>query len=470
MLKKLAGWLHDVPIEDPVDRRNAPMLQIVLLILGALPPLMWLYRVFALDVPWRPGETVSLITSLLISAVALFCFGLIRKGRFQWAVRQLLVVVAVMLVLAYASSGVNRQSYEAPLHVMWMFIAGMMIGRRALWAMYGVLVLALVAGMIAEAQSPAGNGRYYFGDPIARGVMFLLIAIVVDRTIMAMRASLEEATRRSHELSFAYQRLKMEIAAHEQAREQLIHTQKVTATGHMASGIAHDFNHLLTLILGYVERGRDAKDAAETVEVLTGVESAARRAVAITRKLLHFSRQEVSRSEVFDTRDALLEMQPMLRQTLGAGIAFDMRCPEVPCRILFDRGEFALIILNITANAADAMSAGGRFRITVRGPSPEDGTIGIELLDNGSGISPEIRDDVLKPFFTTKPLGRGTGLGLSVARDLILAYEGDIRFDSSPGLGTCFHIRLPAVIDARLEAEAENNPVGAQARAYQVST
>ncbi|QDH70827.1 sensor histidine kinase [Marilutibacter alkalisoli] len=429
MVKKLVVWLRRTSIKDPVDRRNAPMLQVVLLMLGTLPPLMWLYRIVALDVPWRPGETVGLVTSLLICAVAFFCFALIRHGRFQWAVRQLLVVVAVILVIAYAGSGVVAQTYEQPLHVMWLFIAGTMVGRRALWGMYGALLVALMAGMLADAQR---TGEYYFGDPVARGVMFLLIAIVVDRTVAAMRSSLEEAVQQGLELSLANQRLKTEIAAREQAQEQLIHAQKVEAVGRMASGIAHDFNHLLTLILGYVERGKHATGTSETRDILTGVESAARRATAITHKLLHFSRQDTTRVERFDAGEALLEMKPMLRQTLGAGITLDMHTPDTPCMIRFDRAEFALVILNVTANAADAMPDGGRFRITLRAPSP-GGMIEIELLDSGHGVPPEIRDRVFTPFFTTKPDGQGTGLGLAIVHDLIVSANGSAELDSGPG-------------------------------------
>src|SRR5687767_12631912 len=93
----ITAWLNRVPIADPVDRRNAPMLQIVLLMLGSLPPLAWAYRLSS-GIPWRPGETLSLILSLTLSALAIFSVVLIRRGKLQWAVRQLMVVVALIVM------------------------------------------------------------------------------------------------------------------------------------------------------------------------------------------------------------------------------------------------------------------------------------------------------------------------------------------------------------------------------------
>ncbi|WP_149196621.1 sensor histidine kinase [Luteimonas suaedae] len=442
MWRTLGGWLQRAPIDDPVDRRNAPMLQVVLLILGALPPLMWLYRIFGTDIAWRPGETASLVSSLLISAVALFCFVLIRRGRFQWALRQLLVVVALMMLVAYAGSGISAQVYEQPIQVLWLFVAGMMVGRRALWAMYAVLAAALFVGAVSEARSTDAELAHLVGDAAIRSVMFLLIAVVVDRSVAALRGSLEEATRRGHELARANRRLEAEIAAREQAQAQLLHTQKVEAVGRMCAGVAHDFNHLMTLMLGYIEQGKQAGSEAEMAKALSGLESAAHRATAITRKLLHFSRQEVTRIEVFDAGEALRDMQPMLRQTLGAGIVLDLRLPGDDCPIAFDRAQFGLAILNMTANAAHAMPDGGRFRIDLRALQDLD-EVEIVLGDNGHGMKRDVQARAFEPFFTTKPSGQGTGLGLAIVRNLVESAGGSIDLDSNPGVGTRFFVRLP---------------------------
>lgn len=458
MWRTFNAWLHRPQITDPVDRRNAPMLQIVLMLLGTLPPLLWLHRIVGTDIAWRPGETTSLLASMFISAMAVFCLVLVRRGRFQWAVRQLLVVVAAMLLVAYAGGGLSAQTYEQPIQVMWLFVAGVMVGRRALWAMYAVLAAALFIGATVEAGRLGEPPTDLWPDAVIRSTMFLLIAVVVDRSVAALRGSLDEATRRGRELSLANARLEEEIAAREHAQEQLIHAQKVEAVGRMASGVAHDFNHLLTLILGYAERGRLAESREELQEAVHGMESAARRASAITHKLLNFSRYDITRPERFDAVEAIREMGPMLKQTLGAGIALKMDLPATACPIVFDRAQFGLVVLNLTANAAQAMPNGGRFHVTVNPLATGESTEAVEiaLRDTGPGITPEIQSRMFEPFFTTKPSGQGTGLGLAIVSNLVSEAGGTIQVQSGAGEGTTFRLRLPVANARDVQDPARN--------------
>ncbi len=445
-MRPISRWLDVPAIHDPVDRRNAPMLQLVLGLLGSIPPLLWLYRVFGSGLPWQPGETASLVTSLVISAVAVWSLLLIRRGRFQWAIRQLLVVVAGMMLVSYAMAGLMSHTFEQPIQVMWLLVAGMMIGRGALWAMYGVLVVAMVAGGYTDAGRTGEPLVPTFADVGVRSVMFLLITIVVDRRSSALRSSLAEATRQATALAKANTRLSEEMAARERAQTQLLHAQKVEAVGRMASGVAHDFNHLLTLMLGYVERGRRSRDPDEIDAVLSGLDVAVRRATAITHKLLHFARNDPSHLEYFDAADALRETVPMLRQTLGPRIALDLDLTEIASPILFDRAQFALAVLNLTANAAQAMPDGGRFGIHLSA-SDADGEMQLDLVDTGHGIPPDLQARIFEPFFTTRPAGQGTGLGLAVASGLVEDAGGTLTVDSTPGRGTRFRMRLPLATD-----------------------
>jgi signal transduction histidine kinase len=440
MLRRFQEWLSSPPIRDPVERRNAPMLQVVLLLLATLPPLMWAYRIFLTDIPWRSGESASLATSLFVCAMAAFSLVLVRRGRFRWAVRQVLVVVAVAMLAAYATAGLASQVFEQPIQVMWLFVAGAMLGQRALWAMFAVLCVSLFLGGMADYRA-ARVDEQVFGDAVIRSVMFLLIAIVVDRTSSALRRSLAEANERGEALAAANARLREEIAARERTQEQLLHAQRVEAVGRMASGVAHDFNHLLELILGYVARGRLAGgDPAELDAVLTGVDAAARRGVAVTSKLTSFSRNDAVRVERFDAAEAVRGMLPLLRQTLGASIVFSTRISDAPCPVRFDRAQLELILLNIAANAAHAMPDGGRATLAVQ---DTDDAVELTFADTGHGMTPEVLARALEPFYTTKPAGQGTGLGLSVASDLLMRAGGSIHLDSSPGEGTTVHIRLP---------------------------
>lgn len=444
-------WLQHTPISDPVDRRNAPMLQLVLLLIAIPVPALWLYRILGTDIPWRPGETMSLVTGLFLSVMALFCFVLVRRGHFQWAIRQLLVLVAAVLLLTYAVRGMSAHTFELPLQVMWLFVAGMMIGRWALWAMYGVLVAALAIGAISEARMLDEPLSHLIGDAVIRSAMFLAIAVVVDRTTRSLRESLSEAITRGHELEVANRRLEAEILARERAQEQLLHAQKIETVGHMASGVAHDFNHLLGLMLGYAQRAKNAGGERELRQAVDGMESAARRASALTHGLLSFSRYDATRPERFDAGGALEEVLPMLRQALGPRVALDLSPAAGPLPVVFDRVQFGLVLLNLATNAAQAMPQGGRVEVAA---TADQATVRVALRDEGPGIPAGVQARMFEPFFTTKPAGQGTGLGLAIVNNLVTAFGGRVQVESKEGAGTRICIELPlAAEDSRQQVQ-----------------
>lgn len=449
--RAVSTWLSRAPIDDPVDRRNAPMLQVLLLMLASLPPLMWLYRVVAVDTPWRPGETTSLAISLAISAFALFDIWLVRRGRFQAAVRLLMAVIAIAMLLAYLGSGFGANRFEQPIQAVWLIVTGLVIGRRALWLMYGWMVLAFAAGTFVDIGSERvpDTAMMLVVDCAIAALIFLFIAIVVDRTVAALRESLHVATVRGDELARANERLQAEIAERERVREQLVHAQKMDAVGRLAAGVAHDFNHLLGLVAGHAARGRrEEADPDAMRQALAGVESAARRASAVSRKLLNFSRLDAATPEIFDGGQALRDMQATLRQLFDPAVAIRMEIPEQPQPILFDRAQFDLVILNIAANAGDAMPAGGTFGVALR-TDDTTGGIAIELRDSGQGMAAPVQARIFEPFFTTKPAGAGTGLGLPVVRDLVSDAGGEIRVDSAVDAGTTVRIVLPLASPTR---------------------
>lgn len=148
--------------------------------------------------------------------------------------------------------------------------------------------------------------------------------------------------------------------------------------------------------------------------------------------------------EVFDAAQAVREMQPMLRQLFDADTR--VRCEveaEASLPVYLDRGQFELMLLNIAANARDAMPEGGHFTVTARQASAQE--LELVLADDGCGMPESVRRHVFEPFYTTKPAGRGTGLGLAVVRDVMVAAGGDLAVESAPGEGTVFRLRLPLV-------------------------
>lgn len=440
---RMKHWLHIPQIADPVDRRNAPVLQVMLLALGVFPPLLWLYRIFGTDIPWRPGETISLSASLAISGVALWCLRLARQGKFQSAIRKLMVVVAIITVASHAISGLAAHIFEMPIFVLWMFVAGIMIGRRALWLMYGALVLALMLGSAGDIRLNQLAPSHAYGDGVIRSVMFFLIALVIDRSVAALRESLDEATSRTLDLEWANARLHTEMVTRERVQEQLLHAQKMEAVGQMASGLAHDFGHLLTLVDGYAAQAEKADSPERRDEALQGIRSASQRAKAQVRKLLLFSQRDRASSVTFDAVEALHEAAPMLRQTLRSSIQFEFTAPSIPTLVRIDREQFTLALLNIAANASEAMPEGGRFSLHARIDKASN-MLDIMLNDNGPGIPESLMELVFEPFFTTKAESGGTGIGLAISRDMVVDAGGTLELErTDEESGASFRLRLP---------------------------
>lgn len=450
---RVTEWLARVPIADPVDRRNAPVMQLLMMFIGCVVPLNSAYYVFLVGLQHRPGWMVDLGTDLLITIMAWMALALIRRGHFRLAIVLFLATVLASASAAYASSGF-QVSLTDKIPMLMLALGGLVLGRRALWAIFGLLMAIFGLGMFTDAMRslhaglPADHGLSS-APPVVLG--FLIIAIVLDRTIAALRESLAESTERGI-------RLQYEIIEREQAQEQLVHAQKMEAIGRLAGGVAHDFNNILGVILGFAsERDRSdeidtdpAQDAAVMAEALEGVEMAARRGAAISNKLLSFSRNDVTRPECFDAGKALRELVPMLRQLFGSAIAMSVTMdPQQPLPIRFDRSQFELMMLNLAANARDAMPDGGRFTLTAeRSSAPGTPRALLALADTGKGMSEDVQQRIFEPFYTTKPSGSGTGLGLAVTYSLITAAGGDVSVDSAPGNGSTFRIALPLVESA----------------------
>lgn len=447
------AWLRNVPVADDVDRRNAPALQVVLLMLVVLPSAAWFYRVFFSHLPWRDGEMTSMLGSLGLCVLSGLCVVLVRRGRFQLALRLLLGVIAVLMMDSYARQGMASNLYELPVQVAWLVVAGLMAGRRALWALYAWMVLAFVAGTLTDVrlgklpdpwQALASYG-------VVSALMFLFIVVVVDRSTVALRESLAAARARGDELAAAKTRLEAEIAERERLHGQLVHSQKVEAAGRLAAGVAHDFNHLLNLVLGYAARASGTDDDAQRSEALAGVESAARRATAVSRKLTTFAHRGTAVAETFDVNTALSEMQPMLRQLFGPGVVIAFEPAAQAQVVCMDRGEFELVVLNLAANANDAMPDGGRFGIVVQA---QPGRVRLSFSDSGVGMDEAVRSRIFEPFFTTRANGQGSGLGLAVASDVVTLSGGSLGVDSAPGRGTTFQLELPLIDAAADEADS----------------
>ncbi|NVB84330.1 MAG: response regulator [Kofleriaceae bacterium] len=224
--------------------------------------------------------------------------------------------------------------------------------------------------------------------------------------------------------------------------EQLRQAQKMESLGMLAGGIAHDFNNLLAVISscsGLLAEtiGRDSPDA----ELVDDISEAVVRASALTRQLLAFSRKHVAEAVVLDTNIVVTDTRKLLRRIVGETIEVDTSLDPELHAVRIDRGHLVQVILNLAVNARDAMPKGGLLRLATRNV---DDDVVLEITDNGCGMSPEVLARACEPFFTTKELGKGTGMGLAVVHGIVDQAGGKVEIDSDLGRGTTVRIVLPA--------------------------
>lgn len=442
--KRFGQWLRSAPIDDPIDRRNAPVMQLLLLFYGLLLPVNWAWR---LGSGGEINESATWIFAIdmLVALLALASFAMIRRGTFRPAIMLFLAMQLISLSLTFATTGVLSQIIDPAPTILTLVISGLVLGRRALWIAFGLLMCVFAIGFAADVREATLRGIPVIVPLVnvpAVLISYGIITIILDRSIRALRESLAESNARGRELQ-------REMAERERAQAQLIHAQKLEATGRLASGIAHDFNNILDVILGFAAQrdrildiaDRQAQSAA-VEKALSGIETAGTRGADLVRKLLEFSRHDYARVQTFDAAQAIAGMQPLLRQLFPRSVELALPDAESPVLVQMDRGEFELMILNLAANARDAMPAGGVFTITLAPHA--DGGVAIALADTGQGMDEAVRRRIFEPFFSTKSASGGSGLGLSVIHDMILASGGAIDVESASGLGSTFHVRLPS--------------------------
>jgi len=439
--RRAAAWLRRVPVADPIDRRNAPALQILLIFLGVEIPLNKLYHLLTYEIQMNAAQlAVDIGTDSAMTVAAWSGVLMIRRGLVKPGTAMFIAVTMCCALIANLAFGYQLQAFD-PYPMLLLTLAALVIGRGALWSVYACIPLMFVLGMGSPwGQPPSGSGSRFQNLP-SLALSYLMITLVLDRTVAALREGLARAQH-------AARRMREEMRERERVQQRLLHMQKIETVGQLTSGISHDFNNILGSIIGHASlRHRiheldfdAASEAPQLADALEGVEQAAQRGISVTRKLLSFSRQDLLVPVVFDVGHAVQELRPMLRQLLGPGVALEVTVPAQPCTVRLDRSQFELVLLNFAANARDAMPAGGCFSISIQ----HEGTWTLlELADTGTGMSPDVAARVFEAFYTTKPTGQGTGLGLAVAWEMARDAGGSISVDSTRAVGACFSLRLP---------------------------
>jgi PAS domain S-box-containing protein len=288
---------------------------------------------------------------------------------------------------------------------------------------------------------------------------------------ISWRTSLEDG------LIYAYGRDVTEEKARDEdlarTEEQLRQAQKMEAVGQLTGGLAHDFNNMLTGIIGSLEIvGRRLNEGRydDVPRFMEAATTSAQRAAGLTHRLLAFSRQQSLDPKALDVNDLVRSMEDLLVRTLGEQIAFQARFADQVWPAVSDANQLESAVLNLAINARDAMPEGGRLTIETQNAildatyaRQQPGVVAgdyveISVSDTGHGMAPEVVAKAFDPFFTTKPIGQGTGLGLSMIYGFMRQIGGHVRIYSEIGKGTTTKLYLPRFVGEDAPAEPEHRP------------
>jgi len=317
---------------------------------------------------------------------------------------------------------------------------------------------------------------------------FILVSAVIseETAVTAMKAGAHDYIMKRNlarlvpaierELREAQSRVARKAAetALRQSEEQLRQVQKIEAVGRLAAGVAHDFNNILTAIMGHSElllRQLDAGDPRR--KNAEQIEKVAHLAAGLTRQLLIFSRKQVIEPRVLNLNAVILDIKKMLRRLIGENIEFCTLLDPAAGHIKADPGQIEQVIMNLAVNARDAMPKGGKLTVTTANTTldknhlknfPDMGAgdyVMLAIADTGTGMSEEVKAHLFEPFFTTKPPGTGTGLGLATCFGIVKQNTGHINVHSELGSGTTFKIYFPQVQSAIEPLRVRNQPTEA---------
>lgn len=263
----------------------------------------------------------------------------------------------------------------------------------------------------------------------------------------------------------AFVSFRLDITKRKHLEDQFRQAQKMEAVGRLAGGIAHDFNNLLTAILGYSDLVlSDLTPGDPQLRRIEEIHRAGERAAALTQQLLAYSRKQILTPKVLNLNAIITDMVPMLRRLIGEDIDMVARLSPDLWAVRADPGQLEQVILNLAVNARDAMPRGGMLALATTNINPDDPAahpvltvpaVRFEVSDTGCGMSEEVQTHLWEPFYTTKPQGQGTGLGLCTVAGIIEQSGGQVTVESQIGQGTMFRIDLP-----RADAVATVAPSG----------
>ncbi|HEX8654042.1 MAG TPA: ATP-binding protein [Allosphingosinicella sp.] len=283
-------------------------------------------------------------------------------------------------------------------------------------------------------------------------ILFVLTALMMAWIAGATRLAIGRYRALNRSLG---RRVEQRTAELESTQASLVQAQKMEAVGQLTGGIAHDFNNMLAIIVGNLDiaRRRLAQGRGDVGRQIDSALDGARRAAALTQRLLVFARRQPLEPMVTDLNRLLGDLSELLRRTIGEQVRIEAVPAPSVWPVCVDRAQMESAVINLAINARDAMPGGGVLRIETLNmiqdeAGPEDGLapgdyVMVAVSDSGSGMAPEVAARAFEPFFTTKEVGRGTGLGLSQVYGFVRQSGGHVDIDSAPGAGTTIRLYLP---------------------------
>ena len=269
------------------------------------------------------------------------------------------------------------------------------------------------------------------------------------KRVEELQAQLERVQEQNlayaRDLALLFQRERTELKRLQQTKTQLTHSDRLILIGQLAASVAHDLANLITPIRGYAQlilRKRDQIDT-ELVDIAERILRTSQRANLLLSQMVDLSGERTQHVEVVDLNQLLVEIGEMLAiRFKQSGVRVSKGLLNGPLNVAGNHVQLSQVFVNLLVNAIDAMPNGGSLGITTR--LSELGTMAcVEITDTGVGIAPDVLSHVFDTFFTTKPEGEGTGLGLSVSKEIVTQYGGRIEVESQPGQGTTFSVWLP---------------------------
>lgn len=374
----------------------------------------------------------------------------------------------------------NVLVWDERLRAIWGLDPGVPVAVQTFFAGVHPADVERLQALIAASHDPSGDGHYEAeyrvvsarGDQIRHvsargrttfenGRAIRMMGMAVDVT--ALREAQAVLQRDHEELERLIETRTRDL---NEARNRLAQSQRMEALGQLAGGIAHDFNNVLQAVetgADLIEQRADPKNFPRYVRMLR---QAARRGSAITKRLLAFSRRGELRAESVTLAPMLREIQEILRHTLDPGIQLRVKAAADLPPIHADRRQLETVLINLANNSRDALGGNGQLTFAaelvetsqveaVGQPMLSPGRyIKISVIDNGCGMSPDQLAHAAEPFFTTKPPGQGTGLGLSMARGFAQQSRGGFRIDSAPGDGATVSLWLPVETEGAKAVDA----------------